>query len=440
MKTRNRKRRNMHNWVDRLEPRMLLSSASFQLPAPPSWPNQNAGAFFLTAGPRQSLWISDGALARIIKVSLSGAMTQYQVPNGGEAAMMSAGPDGILWFYDDIDNSFGTLTPNGKVHEYAVPDFGSEQMIVDSMSEGPGKLLWFSGGNDATVMGTMSRRGVVREWAIKVPNSYFGEDLTLASDGTLWSDAGLTDRGPDSFVLYTANGGRRLLRSQQNNLAALVAGAKGSMWSIDGGSFTDASTIFHYFRDGHTESYNIQVDTFNILPARDGGAWFLYGTQGDLNFQGLGKVTPSGEVYDIAVPVEQSFMATGPDGKLWGPSGFPGAGPSEATRFDPKTAVSLHPRLNITVQSGAPRTYKLAIISNFPRKATPSEFIATVNWGDGTTGTAMVTRRGNHFVVSADHNYAAGNWNATLIVNFAGATVESGSAIDALLPPSSGSG
>lgn len=435
MKVRTRQRRSMHNWVDQLEPRTLLSSASFPLPAPPSWPGGKGGEWFLTAGPRDSLWISDGALARIIKVSLNGEMTQYQIPNSGEAAMMSAGAGGILWFYDDINNSFGTLTPNGKVREFTVPDFQSQPMIVDFMSGGPRKLLWFSGGtDDSTVMGTVSPRGVVREWAIKIPNSYFGEDLTLASDGTLWSDAGLTDRGPDSFVLYTADGARRILRSMQNDLLGFAAGANGSMWSIDGND----SNIYHYFRNGHTETFNTQMSAFNVLPAHDGGAWLLYNTQDSFDSDGVGKITPSGEVYEIAVPAQQSFMATGPDGNLWALSGFPGAGPSAVMRFDPKTAVSVHPR-DFTMQSGVPRTYKLAIISNAPRKTNPSEFTATVNWGDGTSGNTVVIRKGNHFVVSSEHDYAAGNWEATLTVEYGDSTVLSGSAINALLPTSSGS-
>jgi len=432
VKTRNRERRNMHNWLDRLEPRMLFSSATFPLPASPNWPTQNGLASLAIAGPQQSVWISDGADARIIKVRLNGAMTQYQVPNGGEAAVMTTGPDGNLWFYDDINNCFGRMTPSGEVREFAIPNSQSLQVTVDSMSTGPDKLLWFSGGTDAySVMGTISKSGHVREWIPNNEQGAFGGFLTLASDGSLWSVASLAGHQPESLVRFKPDGGRQILPTNQFSSAGLAAGSKGSIWSDD----FQESNIFHYFSDGHVESSNVQVSPNTILPARDGGAWFLYSTQDNPNYTELGKITPSGRFYEVGVPDNFiDILATGPDGNLWGYS----LNSDAVARFDPKTSFLVHPR-NISAQSGATQTYKLAIISNAPRTETPSEFTATVDWGDGTSGNAVVTRKGSHFVVSSEHNYSAGNWNATLTVHFAGATVESGSAINALLPRSSGS-
>lgn len=415
---------------------MLLSSATFPLPAIPSWPAQGGQASVMIAGPRQSVWISDGANARIIRVRLNGAMTQYQVPNGGEAALMTTGPDGNLWFYDDINNCFGRMTPSGKMREFADPDFQSLQVTVGYMSEGPGKLIWFSGGTgDSSIIGTISTRGHVREHVPNNGQGYFGAYLTLATDGSLWSDASLAAHQPNSFVRFTPDGGRQILATNQVDPMGLVAGSKGSIWSSD----LRDTIVYHYFSDGHIDSFNVQVSPYAIFPARDGGAWFGYTAQDNKvnsNFVGLGKITPSGSFYELGVPDQFiDILATGPDGNLWGYS----LNSDAVARFDPKTAISLHPR-NISAQSGATQTYKLTIISNAPRRATPSEFTATVDWGDGTSGNAAVTRKGNRFVVSADHNYAAGNWNATLTVNFAGATVESGSAINALLPSSGGSG
>jgi virginiamycin B lyase len=108
------------------------------LGAPRSFPTE--GPSGITAGPDRALWFTEDTpwSDNIGRITTSGAITEFPLPNPGGAHSITVGPDGALWFTEDADK-VGRITTSGAVTEYPLPTPG----LTGSITAGPDGSIWF---------------------------------------------------------------------------------------------------------------------------------------------------------------------------------------------------------------------------------------------------------------------------------------------------------
>jgi streptogramin lyase len=137
------------------------------------------GAVWFTEG--ASAWLSEGGLARIGRITTTGAVSEFALPAGSAPTGIVAGPDGNLWFTESSGNKIGRMTTTGAVTEFPIPTPGSRPMNITS---GPDGNLWFTEevGNK---IGRITAAGVITEFPIPTPDSR-PFDITAGPDGNIW--------------------------------------------------------------------------------------------------------------------------------------------------------------------------------------------------------------------------------------------------------------
>jgi len=266
------------------------------------------GAEFIAKGPDGNFWVTATTASAIMKVTPSGNVTTYWLPNpaaGSRAPQgIVAGKDGALWFTESYGNNIGRITTDGQITEYPIPTANAQPIGIAAGSDGN---LWFAE-NQASKIAKIDMQGNITEYPLAsfaLPN-----DLTMGPDGNLWVDESGT--------------GVELI-----NLSGQ-----------------------------HVATYPLEqnVDPYGVTVGGDGNMWI-----GDFFNGKILRVTPSGTttVYAPSSPTSApDAIAAGPDGRIWfAESG--GANPSGAIGYvDPKTG-------HITeMQTGSPEHVRDLMFTN----------------------------------------------------------------------------
>lgn len=396
--------------AERLESRRLMSAVT----ATQFTINSSALASGIAAGPDGSVWFTEpsfgGNLAKIGRISAAGVYSEFTLPaRDSGPQFICAGPDGNLWFSESLANKIGRITPSGAVQEFAIPTAGSNPQGIVA---GPDGRIWFTEfGSDK--IGAMTTAGAVTEY--RTPASFVGPlKITVGGDGNLWYTGFFGDLigyiSPDGVVSGTVN-----TPTQFSSPRDLTAGPDGNIWFTE--SATDKIGRLKLPGLGITE-YQLPWGTspHGIVAGGDGNLYFAAeGTSG------IGRITPSGAVSflsglgQISNPSE---MAIGADGNLWSIEGtvnqidrinlFPTVGNfSAGVAQDPVAGVDFN---------GQVATFTSSFTDSLP-----SDFLATVDWGDGTAASPAAITKGANGVssVTAEHTYAdptPGGSPATLAV------------------------
>jgi virginiamycin B lyase len=114
-------------------------------PLPP-----NAGPGSITTGPDGALWFAEEFGGHIGRITTSGAVTLFPLPSSTlGAASITSGPDGALWFIESpagfTANAPGTsvvarMSTSGAIIEYPIPDLTD----AGAMTTGPDGALWIT--------------------------------------------------------------------------------------------------------------------------------------------------------------------------------------------------------------------------------------------------------------------------------------------------------
>lgn len=104
-------------------------------------PTTNSQPGGIVSGKDNNLWLIENTNGKIAKLTTSGVFTEYTLPAGVSAYMLTTDSDGMLWFTDTIHSKIGRITPTGIVTIYSAPTgiSGIEKIIT-----GPGNTLWFT--------------------------------------------------------------------------------------------------------------------------------------------------------------------------------------------------------------------------------------------------------------------------------------------------------
>lgn len=229
----------------------------------------------VVSGPDGNLWFTEKAA--IGKITPSGAVSSFSMPNGLEPSGITNGPDGNLWFAVAESSQIGRITTTGQVTIFTGPGNGC---IPRELAPGPGGV-WFTEGvcEGGPHIGRVGPAGEVAQYSV----DYGARGIAQGPDGLMW---------------FTGEGGGIRRIALDGSVDNLVASRKGL---TSGGQ---------------------------IVAGPDGNMWFIttFGSHPS-SFQ-LERVTPQGRVLAVSPSTNEAILslAAGPDGHIWftkGPTAYP---------------------------------------------------------------------------------------------------------------------
>ena len=121
----------------------------------------------IAVGPDGAVWFTEENTGRIGRMTASGELTVFNIPNPSQIPPESAGgpsprdivagPDGSMWFTDPGDESIGRVTLAGEITEYPIPAQGAS-VVPEGIVVADGEL-WFAEGN-AKALGSVNPSAV----------------------------------------------------------------------------------------------------------------------------------------------------------------------------------------------------------------------------------------------------------------------------------------
>jgi streptogramin lyase len=298
-----------------LEPRTMLALTVTTFPISLVAIVQPQG---IATGSDGNLWFTENGAGKIGRMTPSGAVTSFALPQipppagspAGTAATtphptdITAGPDGALGF-TGIPGEIGRITTTGTVTDLALPALppppGSKPGTARTLATataivaGPDGALWFTGVPGE--IGRMSTAGVVTEFAVPLIPPPAG-----SQPGTAGTPATLTaiTPGPDRALWFTGVPGKVGRITTAGVVTEFAVPAIPPPASSAAGSAVAPVTI-------NTTALD------SITPGQGQTLWFT-GMQGE-----LGRFTTAGVVTEYAIPSlgTGSTIMTGPGGSLW---------------------------------------------------------------------------------------------------------------------------
>ena len=94
----------------------------------------------IVAGPDGALWFTEFVGDRIGRITITGEITEFPLPDGSAPEGIAAGPDGVLWFTEGDANRIGRISTSGTVTHVALPSGSGPAAIA----AGPDGAMWFT--------------------------------------------------------------------------------------------------------------------------------------------------------------------------------------------------------------------------------------------------------------------------------------------------------
>lgn len=359
--------------------------------------NSGSAPAWSTLGPDGAVWFSEHHLGqnhvdRIVRIDTNGVITKScPTAQGSQPGGIVTGPDGNLWFVEQGTYNIAKMTTSCAITEYSV---GQTNPGLWEITNGPDGNLWFT--EYATAYNNIVRittDGVMTPFLIPTQNA----------------EAFYATTGPDGNVWFTELAAQQVAKIDPNTHLiteypypgirkppeAIVTGPDGNLWIMVGtafgaiAKFSTAGTLL--------AEYPAQFQTLNdIKVGSDGALWF------DQYYpNGVGRITTSGVLSTVALTAPNAEGGTptiGADGKLWVSEASAGA----IARMSAIGGTGD----SIEATHGSPFNGAVANFVDGTPTATPADFTATVDWGDGTKNSGTVIRLTlRSFTVIGTHTY-----------------------------------
>lgn len=200
-----------------------------------------ANVQFIAAGPNDSapLWATDIGNDAILKYQMdNSAPVKFDLTAGDDPNGIATGADGNVWFTAFAGNYIGKITTSGTVTRYPLPNAGSSP---DQIALGPDGAMWFTE-RFGDRIGRISTDGTITEYS--VPSGTSGPSGIAADQyGNMWVSFALSN-----FVAKISTGvapttaGPTLAGTGEYGLSLVCGGdtwavtpsTKSTSWYIDG--------------------------------------------------------------------------------------------------------------------------------------------------------------------------------------------------------------
>jgi streptogramin lyase len=258
----------------------------YALPTSPNYP-VGPVPLGITTGPDGNLWFTEAAVGNVGRITPSGTITIFpltgnlNIPVG--PSQIVSGPGGALWFSEDgqVGDSLGKITTSGTVTEYSLP----EGRGTSAVGIGPDGNVWFttqtanSAGNPiAAYLGEITTQGVVTEYPIPLGTDI--QSLVTGPDGNLWFASGATDQ----IGKYTPSTGTITtypVPTANANPVNITTGPDGNLWFTEEG----ANQVGEITTSGAVTEYPVPTPSSGaayITAGPDGNMWFTEGEAGKI--------------------------------------------------------------------------------------------------------------------------------------------------------------
>ena len=231
---------------------------------------------------------------------------------------IALGSDGNVWF--GTQSGIARLTHSGAIDEFALPDVGGPQDLV----AGHDGNLWALGFDHVARVTT---EGVATSFAMPTPSSSSGDHMALGPDGAVW----FTNRGMNLLGRVTPAGAiTEFAIGAGGALFGIAAGDDGTVWFTRQGGNPGENSIGHLTRRGVASTVVQLPDSTTTLPnppngmpmalaaGRDGNMYFT--TYFELEDNYIGQVSEAGCLtkFDIPTGGAASFGITADrSGTVW---------------------------------------------------------------------------------------------------------------------------
>jgi streptogramin lyase len=182
----------------------------------------------ITSGPDGALWFTEPEPEKIGRITTSGAVTEFTLPNpeiNRNPTYIVSGPDGALWFTIGgvIPGGLGRITTAGDVTFFPAPGQSYTGLTV-----GPDSHFWFLSGDPSHVI-RMATDGTFTEFFVPIENPSLG--ITVGSDGNLWFGNAV---GRIARMTLDGNLTQYRLQFAETPVGGLASGPDGNVWFTEG--------------------------------------------------------------------------------------------------------------------------------------------------------------------------------------------------------------
>lgn len=264
----------------------------------------------LTTGPDGNIWIAETRCDRIGRITPSGAVAEFQLPENTHPVGIITGPDGNLWFTVSGRNALGRITPGGRYREIGLQleGFSPGELVI-----GPDGLFWF------TYAHGIARASTTGEmFTYPLEGVALNSGITLGPDGNMWFATG-------SGVGSISIDGQVRLFETGNSSYDIEVGADGNLW------FTNYRGIGRITTGGDITFFPVRLDgqelppTSNIVLGPDGAMWFGFARQApsdDTTYEArVARILPDGRIETVSLGYRFDSapmrVAVGPEGQIW---------------------------------------------------------------------------------------------------------------------------
>jgi streptogramin lyase len=464
----------------------------------------DVGLAGITAGPDGALWFTETQTRKIGRITTDGAISEFTLPTFGDGFIASPGGiavgiDGGLWFTETL-NLIGRISTSGQITQFPVspPPYFYLSGRSTVIATGPDGNLWFTepgagivaqfSPNDPSIVRGVNARATAHLDDSLIVANYVSQGRTSSDFGTIdWGDG--TTSAASFQATSLPNGAGSQIRVYSNHTFAHAGDfTVTTSLTVNGVAQTTSSTV-HVVGSAVITAYTNTANSAVGLPntqrvvARFSSAdvHALADSFSATIDWGDGTTTPA--IITVAPPVTPIFYAAlDLAAPPYGQQAFVVSGNhaySQPEHYTPHVNIidaagdAASVNSSISVAPAETLTSTAVNVSAFPGQSLtavavadfndtafdlkPSDYVATIDWGDGTTSAGKIQQliygivedRASDivlpwpnpvysFFVSGDHTYAeAGRYAVKVVISsLAGAsTTANGSALVSTILP-----
>ena len=136
----------------------------------------------IAAGPDGNIWFT--AVNKVGRISTSGQIAEFPLPQYYMPIRIAAGPDGNVWFTEETPggSAIGRVTPAGAITQFPLPE---QEASAIAIAPGPDGRLWFSYGPG--VIGRIATDGALLWQPLPDPTAVIS--IAAGNEGNVWYTA-----------------------------------------------------------------------------------------------------------------------------------------------------------------------------------------------------------------------------------------------------------
>jgi virginiamycin B lyase len=275
-------------------------------------PGKSGSTHEIKAGPDGNLWVTQQKQARLVRVTVSGEVTTFAMPDGSGPHGLAFDDSGRMWVSLEFSDEIAHIGFDGRIlARYPIPQVVAGPQGPHGLAVGPDGALWWTGKTGNTIGRLHPTSGLMDVFPLKkTPAKPIY--ITAGSDGNMW----FTELEGSRIGRITAKGEITSFDIPTPDARPIVVftGPEGKIWFTEerGNAYGTISS------DGTFVEYHTGVDGGKLAGAAFDGAGNLW-----LQFNSpdiIQRVAPDQTVTTFKLTSSgavQHRITLGPEGRMW---------------------------------------------------------------------------------------------------------------------------